>query len=202
MAAPELSPQERRHAQTSERIRSAAVRLFRDNGYEGTSVADIADAADISERTLFRYFRAKEDILFGKPESLIPMAQQVVTDLDRGLSDWEALQIALRSYGASMQAREREVRPAVDLIHTVPELHARRTLMQERWAEAIAAALAQRRGQDEAGFDDLALAGAGFAIYGAAVRRWLTDSDLILPDLIDEAFQRFDNALGVAAAPH
>ena len=186
------STQERRNEQTRERIRLAAVRLFRENGYERTNVAEIADAADISQRTLFRYFRAKEDILFGKPESMLPKAQQFIIELDGQMSDWEVLHIALRTYAASMQAREEEVRPAVELIHEVPELHPRRTLMQERWALSVAEGLAKRSGQQEPSFDHVAMASAALGLYAAAVRRWLDEPARALPDLIDETFERFD----------
>lgn len=188
------SPQERRNEQTRERIRAAAVKLFREHGYDRTSVAEIADAADISQRTLFRYFRAKEDILFGKPESMLPTAQQFIIELDGDVSDWQVLQIALRAYAASMQAREEEVRPAVELIHEVPELHPRRTLMQERWALSVAEALAKRQGQEDPGFDEVALASAALGLYAAAVRRWLEEPKRPLPELIDETFARFDRA--------
>jgi TetR/AcrR family transcriptional regulator, regulator of mycofactocin system len=188
------SPQERRNEHTRERIRAAAVKLFQENGYETTSVAEIADAADISQRTLFRYFRAKDDILFGKPESMLPLAQQVIIQLEGELSDWDVLQTALRTYAASMQAREEDIRPAVGLIHTIPELYPRRTLMQERWAEAIAAALATRRGQTEPGLDDHVIASAGLAVFATAVKRWLVEDGRALPDVVQEAFDRFHAA--------
>jgi len=62
-----VSLRERKRARTRQAIVDAAVDLFDRNGYEGTTVADIAAAAEIGTRTFFSYFASKEEVLF--PES-------------------------------------------------------------------------------------------------------------------------------------
>jgi AcrR family transcriptional regulator len=59
---------ERRHAETRERLMRAALRLFAERGFAGTSIEDITDAADVGKGTFFNYFETKEHVLdtFGK----------------------------------------------------------------------------------------------------------------------------------------
>jgi AcrR family transcriptional regulator len=87
---------ERKKRETSEAIQVAARRLFAAQGYAATTVQQIADEADVSERTLFRYFESKEDLLlpdvvsfFGAVESAIrarPIDETPLTSIFEALT--------------------------------------------------------------------------------------------------------------------
>ena len=95
---------ERKKAKTRNAIQHEAMKLFRERGYEGTTVEDIAVAAEISSTTFFRYFPSKEDVVLGddydsvlleafvaQPASLTPIgaaraALQAMTDMAASLS--------------------------------------------------------------------------------------------------------------------
>ncbi|HEV7974932.1 TetR family transcriptional regulator [Amycolatopsis sp.] len=60
-------------AATRQALQSAALRMFDEQGYADTTVRDIASAADVTERTFFRYFPSKEDLVLGEVLDLIPV---------------------------------------------------------------------------------------------------------------------------------
>lgn len=78
MAHPELTRRDRRKERTRQALRAAAQELFRQHGYAGTTVEQIADAADVSPRTFFRYFPAKEDLLLPDLTELFGQIEQAI----------------------------------------------------------------------------------------------------------------------------
>ncbi|WP_079181951.1 TetR/AcrR family transcriptional regulator [Streptomyces yunnanensis] len=79
------SLRERKRERTRRKIIDAAADLFERHGYEGTTIADIADAAEIGTRTFFSYFASKEELLF--PESSARVAAAVAAIEARGPED-------------------------------------------------------------------------------------------------------------------
>ena len=71
---------ERHKARTRAQLQAAARRLFAEQGYAATTVQQIAEAADVSERTLFRYFESKEDLLLPDVVALFAGVEQVIGD--------------------------------------------------------------------------------------------------------------------------
>jgi AcrR family transcriptional regulator len=139
---------ERKKQQTRQAIHDAAMRLFAERGYEATTIADIAAAADIAPRTFFAYFPSKEEAVF-------PKFEPVFDDFDRRLSERppgttaldvlrEWMLVAAKEHmpdpeAMKLEARLRRESPAVaacELRH--------RDRFEQRLAEAVAEDLGDR----------------------------------------------------------
>jgi AcrR family transcriptional regulator len=132
---------ERKKQQTREAIHRAAMRLFAERGFEATTIADIAAAADIAPRTFFSYFASKEEAVFAKFEPAFADFDRTLRERPSGTTALDALrewlgQAAQKYMGdvelARLEARLRRDSPAVaacDLRHA--------RLFERRLAEAV-----------------------------------------------------------------
>ena len=94
MAVGPRSLRERKKARTREALIAAAIDLFESRGYEGTTIDDIAAAADVSPRTFFRYFASKEEVAVG--DDFEPMLIEMIASRPAGESVIEsARQVAV-----------------------------------------------------------------------------------------------------------
>jgi AcrR family transcriptional regulator len=175
------SLRERKRDRTRRALVDAAVDLFERNGYDGTTVADIAEAADIGTRTFFSYFASKEELLF--PESDSRVAAAVTAIARRGPDDRPAdvLLRALRDVGAAdgepddMVDRVAALRTR--LFRTVPAVRGRALQIQLDAQREIADHL-QRASPDE--LDPVtaaALVGAFVGAVSGALQALLAESD-------------------------
>lgn len=74
----------RRNNERPQQILNAAIELFRDNGFEGTRLEDVADKAGVSKATIYLYFDSKEDLFFALiREHVVPMVDQTINELER-----------------------------------------------------------------------------------------------------------------------
>jgi AcrR family transcriptional regulator len=162
---------ERKKARTRAAIREHALRLFREQGYHATTVEQIADAAEVSPSTFFRYFPTKEDVV-------------VQDDMDvRGLEAFEAQPASLSPIAAyraatkqafsSLTPEELErFRETTELTFTVPEVRARAVDELARSIEVVAAAIARRTGRSPGDFEVRNVAGALIGVVLAATVPW------------------------------
>ncbi len=162
---------ERKKARTRAAIREHALRLFREQGYDATTVEQIAEAADVSPSTFFRYFPTKEDVVLQDELDVLAIGAFEAQSAD--LSPVAAFRAATREAFASLGPDElARLRETAELTLTVPELRARAMDELARTIGVIAEALARRSGRDPDDFAVRTLAGAIVGVIMAATMPW------------------------------
>jgi len=156
------------------RLEQAALELYRERGFEQTPVADIAARAGLTERTFFRHFLDKREVLFGGSRALQDLLVQGVASAPVDLAPLEAVVRALEASGAFFSAERRaHSRQRQRIIEANVELQERELIKLASLSAALTGVLRERAIPDPAA--GLA-ADAGMAVFKAAFARWLEDS--------------------------
>ncbi|MYT11942.1 transcriptional regulator, TetR family [Streptomyces sp. SceaMP-e96] len=183
---PKVGLRERKKIQTRQAIRRAAYRLFEEQGYDATPIDQIAEAADVSPSTVFRYFPTKEDIV---------LTDEYDTVLEAGLRARPADEPMVESMRRVTVEALREIAAAdrgelvqrIRLIREVPAIRGRTAENTARDAALISAVLAERTGRPA---DDLELRVISAAILAAlqeAMLNWVEGGESAeLEALIDQ----------------
>jgi AcrR family transcriptional regulator len=136
--AAKVGLRERKKQQTRDRIAREALRLFADRGYDETTLADIADAADVAPRTIFAYFDCKEDIVLCKERSFLDMLRTKLDERPSGTTTVDAL----RAFLSAIEPPDDEARLRKQIFATTPSLQmsmrARHGELEPMLAESIA----------------------------------------------------------------
>lgn len=162
-------------AHAEERLRTAAIELFLERGYENVTVAQIADRAGLARRTFFRYFTDKRDVLFSGSERLPGLLAKTLGRADPELTPFQALLTALADVGAVLGAQvASHAAQRREIIARSPELQERGRTKFAAVADTLAAALV-RRGSEPA--SAMLLADVGVAIFRSGFNRWVDSPD-------------------------
>ncbi|GII77806.1 TetR family transcriptional regulator [Sphaerisporangium rufum] len=190
-----LGLRERKKARTRRAVQEHALRLFTEQGYEATTVEQIAEAAEISPSTFFRYFPSKEDVVarddydpllaaafLAQPESMPPLA---------------AMRRAVRQVFDEVFAEDHEtILRRVRLVWSVPALRARQLEGQVNTMAMLAGVIARRTGRAPGDLDVQVCAGAVTGAWIATVERWAGSGGAEpLPELMDRALALLEAGL-------
>ncbi|MEX1037749.1 MAG: TetR family transcriptional regulator [Acidimicrobiia bacterium] len=197
------SHRELKKQRTRRSIEQAALRLFEERGFDGTTIDDIAAAAEIAPRTFFHYFPSKEDVALADYATRL---EQIVAALKASPDDqapWRALRGAFLAVGADYETEREHLVRRFRIIQATPSVAARNLQLQTTWEEAIAEVLADWLGRDDPGdVRPRLIAGAALAAMRASLRRWLTnDGRSRLPDHIAHCFDVLGAGLRQVARP-
>jgi TetR/AcrR family transcriptional regulator, regulator of mycofactocin system len=139
-----MGVREEKKRETRARLERAAFDLFAERGYDETTVDEVASRGGVSARTVFRYFPAKADLVFGDAAADLTTLRAHLAGQDQALPALAAIRIALSEFSQQIGTWTNAER--IRLIERNPTLMARSLAERELWAEAIAAELAARRG--------------------------------------------------------
>jgi AcrR family transcriptional regulator len=179
---------DRKKQKTRSAIQDAALELFSDQGFEATTVEQIAALAEVSTATFFRYFRTKGEVIFGGQDDRVEDLERAIVDRPASEGDLEAIRHALRvDWIPSLDPQRvmRQTRAA----KTSPLLRGLSSDLGAGWQRVIATALATRHGLAAPDRRCNIIAAIAFAIMSNAVNLW-TDSggQGALPEVTDSGF--------------
>jgi mycofactocin system transcriptional regulator len=169
-------------------LEHAAITLFSRDGFDETSVEDIAVAAGVARRTFFRYFSSKADAVWGDFPALLQWLRQRLAQFPDTVSTAEALTTAVIEFNAVPPSEVAAHRQRMTLILTVPALLADSTLRFIEWRSVVADFVARRLGRSST---DLLPVTIGYGALGAslaAYEKWLADPHEDLATLLRASF--------------
>lgn len=178
----------RRRSTTRDEIADVAIDLFAEHGFAAVSVDDVAQAAGIARRTLFRYYASKNAILWGDFEAHLEQLGQLLAEVPADVPLPDALRAALvdfNTFGEMESARHRE---RMRVILETSELQAYSMTMYAGWRGVIAEFVAARTGTQA---DDLAPQTIAWTMLGVALSayaHWLDHDSIPLAEALHAAF--------------
>ena len=167
------------------RLERAAMELYLERGFDQTTVAEIAARAGLTERTFFRYFADKREVLFAGAGQLQDFLVSALASAPDSAAPIDAVAAALQAAGALLQERGAYAGQRQAVIAANAELQERELIKLAALAAALAGTLRQRGVKDPTA----SLASeAGIAVFKIAFERWVTEtSQRDLPQLIRES---------------
>ncbi len=170
-------------------VGEVALRLFRERGFEQTTVDDIAAALGIGRRTLFRYFPSKNDIVWGEFDGVLDRLRAELAARDPAAPMMDTLREAVVASNTYPTELLPELRTRITLIMRVPVLQAHSMLRYAAWRRVVAQFAADRVG---GAVDDLlprTLGYAALAASTAAFGYWVDTPQADLLALLDRCYR-------------
>jgi AcrR family transcriptional regulator len=161
----------------------AALVLSAEKGYENTTVAEIAAAAGVTERTFYRYFADKADVLFPDNTQLLSRLAEVVSEAVReGHDPLDAALAAVRELAGYASEEPERTRLNAQVIPAVPTLAGRELLRQRQIADAVSQTLSH---SGVPTLDAQLAAETALGVWRVAVTEWARDAQTrALPDVV------------------
>lgn len=174
------------------RLQQAALALYTERGFDQTTVAEIAERAGLTERTFFRYFADKREVLFGGQGALLELLAEAIAAEPDSASPLDVVSSVLQQLAAFFADRRDGSRLRQAVIQANPALQERELTKRSALAAALADGLV-KRGVSETTARLTAEAGA--AVFYLAFEQWLADDEHDLAHFVRAAVADLKGAI-------
>ncbi|OBH23236.1 mycofactocin system transcriptional regulator [Mycobacterium sp. E342] len=178
----------RRRSTTPHHITDVAIELFGARGFADVSVDDVAHAAGISRRTLFRYYASKNAIPWGDFDTHLAHLRDLLDDVDPRVPLGQALRDALLAFNTFDESETARHRQRMRVILQTAELQAYSMTMYAGWREVIAGFVARRSDCKTTDLLPRTVAWTMLGVALSAYEHWLGDESVPLPTALGQAF--------------
>lgn len=192
---------ERKKEQKRDRLRQAAFELFTERGFDDVTVEEIAERAEVSKSTLFRYFETKEDLLLVDARMHRDALMGALAERPTDEPVLTSLRAALQSLAADYQSDRARAIERTRIIAGSPALAARSLDRQAAWEGGLTEVILPRiAGRPDAETRAAVLAASIIAVVRVATRRWIDSSDD--SEMIDHVLAALDLLIDELEGPH
>ncbi|MEV0620026.1 TetR family transcriptional regulator [Nonomuraea sp. NPDC050404] len=191
-SADELGRRDRKKLETRAALEHAALTLVAERGLAGVTVEDIAEAVDVSSRTFFNYFPAKEDALVGSGSASATDLREKLEAVPARVPVLEALRLMSRAEAERVQEQREQWLLRLKVFEQNPSLFPRLVASGTETERVVMTAVARRAGVEPgtSGYPELATA-AAMAAFRVAMMRWgAAGGRPVLANLVDDAFSQ------------
>jgi TetR/AcrR family transcriptional regulator, regulator of mycofactocin system len=186
----------RRPVTSRAELERAAFDLFDRQGFERTTIDDIALAAGIGRRTFFRYFPSKNDVPWGDFEAELDRMRVRLKDSPARTPLMDAIRVAVVDFNRIAPGQVPLHRRRMELILRTPALQAHSTLRYAAWREVIAEFAGERLNQPPNALAPRTIGYVALGVAVAAYEQWLESEGTELSDLLDRAMRELTAAFG------
>ncbi|MFV1362699.1 mycofactocin system transcriptional regulator [Mycolicibacterium elephantis] len=178
----------RRRSTTTDHISNVAIDLFTARGFDAVSVDDVAEAAGIARRTLFRYYPSKNALPWGDFDAHLEHLRDLLADLDPEVPLGAALRTALLAFNTFDEAETVRHRQRMRVILETAELQAYSMTMYAGWRAVVADFVARRLGAKPSDLGPQTVAWTMLGVALSAYEHWLADETVPLAQALGAAF--------------
>ena len=170
-------------------LEHVALELFSRQGFDKTTVEQIAEAAGIGRRTFFRYFRSKNDVAWGEFDAHLSRFRAHFAQVGPETPTGQALMDCILAFNTFSPEELIWHRERMRLLLSVPALQAHAALRYRAWREVVAEFVARRLGETEGSLIPQVLAHGALGAAMAAYERWLADDTVSLTNTMERALR-------------